>query len=123
LFAFLDKNNLPVVKISNERYIFKYLAFSFTYKPFAGHTSVFTSMSAYSSHHYQFKFNYSVQAGNPAQGRFTSVEEGPSPSRSITLWEHHPQRASPSDKCMNANVFDCLLTPLVLVSGLLNVRL
>ena len=36
-----------------------------------------------------------IQAGNPAFGRFTSVEEGPSPFGSITLREHHPQGATP----------------------------
>ena len=35
------------------------------------------------------------QAGNPAYGRFTSAEEGPSPFGSIALWEHHPLGASP----------------------------
>ena len=36
-----------------------------------------------------------IQAGNPAYGRFTSAEEGPSPFGSIALWEHHPLGASP----------------------------
>jgi hypothetical protein len=36
-----------------------------------------------------------LQAGNPAYGRFTSAEEGPSPFGSIALWEHHPLGASP----------------------------